>query len=314
MAGSTMTPEEQAQFDAMREDAQETEQPDTTETTTEAAPVEPEPQSEDDAAAVEAARPTTVPHAALHQEREARKDLQKQLAEERRQRLVLEERTNLILQRIPLSPQPEPPAGVVLPDINEDPIGHLVGGMRHLATNQQALEKAEQARAAETARLAEESKLIARAAAEEAEFVQATPDYGPASQFLSQKRDAQLRAMGYDDPVERRSILRQEAVALAARAVAQEKNVGEFVYELAKVAGWQPQPAAPAEAVAIAETPAPAAARITKIAAGQEQGRSLGNVTGSAAPPLTAQALLDMPHDQFLKMVQTPAGRAQMGQ
>src|SRR6185312_13780480 len=103
MALDELTPEEQAQFDQMKAADSE---PQVVEPTQEA-PVE-ETAADSVAGAQEQPadkRPQMVPHAARHEERERRKAVEGQIAEERKARQTLEERTNLLLQRLGLAPE-----------------------------------------------------------------------------------------------------------------------------------------------------------------------------------------------------------------
>src|SRR5208337_1715706 len=91
------------------------------------------------------------------------------------------------------------------------------------------------------------SGIIGQASALESEFVRATPDYGAASDFLRQSRDAELAALGMP-PQQRLASIQAEAVQLAALALQANRNPAELVYSLARSRGYAPRAAAAAEA------------------------------------------------------------------
>lgn len=292
-----LTAEEQAALDGMRAGDNE---PVVVEET-------PEPQEQVEAEPVEPQEPAaegkqhTVPLSTFMEEKEQRKTLARELEQERKARQTLDERMNMLLQRMGQA-QPQQPAQQTpqLPELDKDPIGHFDARMRayeaHLAQVAQTLatqnQQSQQAQVVGT--------IQQRALAMEREFASQTPDYVNAVGFLAEARHKELAAAGYGDPAERQAVVAQEAFAMAARALQDGANPAARLYELAKIRGYGASPAAPAAPVQ--QPPAPEE-RIQQISRGQQQSRSLGSVRGTAPPPLTAQRVADMSQDEFEKFL-----------
>lgn len=307
-----MTAEETAAFEAMRDD-----------NATEAVETLPS-ERETETAATETSQPErtddrTVPIAEMMHERERRKAVVDELAAERKARQTLEERTNLLLQRInqaPAQPQtaPKEPEKPVIPELAADPVGHIVG---NIAAQQRELEAAQKAQVEQRQMLeqiAARTQLVQYAQAMEADFRSQNPDYDAAINHLTAMRHKVLEALGHREPVQRMQIIQQEGLGLAWNAIQQGRNPAEALYEIAKINGYAPQKAAeeakPSEQEVIPPDPA---ARLRNIAAGQQQARSLGNSRGTGPAPLTAQRLLEMSEKDFAKMLDNPEAMALLG-
>lgn len=311
-----MTAEEQAQLDQMRADdsvlvEEASPQPQDTQAGAEQETIEEEARGGEGRQEADPAPPKMVEHAALVSERERRRSIEQSLAEERKARQTLEERTNLILQRFTPQPhqQEQPPA---IPDATQDPVGHFMAVQQRqgavLADVVQALtnlgQQNQQASAA--------SQVSQRAIAMEAQFAATTPDYNDAVLYLLNQRHAELEMDGWGDFSERQAMISREAMQLASQAIQQNRNPAEVAYQKAKIRGFQ----APApSAAATQEVPAQnATQRLDNVARGQQQSsRSLGNVRGSGPAPLTAASLLQMNDADFTKMLETKEGRELLG-
>lgn len=319
------TPEEQAQFEQMRAADNE---PQIIEPEPQQGAVDPEPPdsitgAQEDAPVADK-RSQMVPHAALHEERERRKAVEAQIAEERKARQTLEERTNLLLQRLNLGtdgqPQPASPAAPEIPKIEEDPVGHLLG---QIAQQRQVIDnlvgavqqRSQQDQHAQTLATIQQRAMIA-----EREFRQQTEDYDAAVAHLLTAREKVLDMAGYADPAARQQMIAREALDVANRALQMGRNPAQMIYELAQAHGYQKKAPAPAEGgnegdgADQAAARAPLTERIAQQERGQQQdGRTLSGVRGSGPRPLTAQRLAEMGADEFMKMMDTPEGRELMG-
>ena len=259
-------------------------------------------------------RQGTVPHAALHEERTRRQETERQLAEERKARQTLEERTNLILQRFAAPQQPAAPATQAAPEIpsfEADPAGHILGQVRQQCAILGELVQAVTGQSRQNEAAAGMQQLTTRAAAMEREFATANPDYDKASSHLFEMRRQELVAAGWTDPAEIQTMMANEARGLAARALQQGRNPAAVVYELAKLRGYAaaPDPAANGGGNGAADP----TAQLRTIERGQQQSRSVGNLRGAGPAPLTAQGLAEMSEADFLKAFGTPEGKALMG-
>ena len=323
-ASDELTAEEQAQFDQMRaDDGAPADAPARTPRTPRmpaieadaAAPPADEPSADVDAepeADPEAPDAPGAPQAdtirkvngALKEERDRRRDIEQQLAEERRQRQVLDERTNLLLQRIAGAQQPAAPApdAPKIPEKDQDPIGHfdqriapLEAAVRQMTQGVQ--QQSQQAQAQQVMQ-----QVVGRCMEQEANFRTETPDYDSAAQFLRESRDRQLQAIGMDNPLERKAWIDNEAQQIAVGSVQRRTNFAKAIYDLAVVSGYTKAAPAPAADPTPAVDPA---ARLEQQRQGQQQARSLGSARGSAPPPaLTAQRLAEMPEAQFNAMLE----------
>lgn len=260
-------------------------------------------------------RHSMVSHAALHEERTRRQETERQLAEERRSRQTLEERTNLILQRFAAPQQPAAPAGSGLPEIpafDQDPAGHILGQVRQQGAILGELVQAVTGQHRQSEAQAGVQQLTVRAAAMEREFAATTPDYDKASSHLFEMRRQELVAAGWTDPAEIQTMMANEATGLAARALQQGRNPAAVVYELAKLRGYAgPAPSGDAAGNGNgAPQPGAAEGQLRTIAAGQQQSRQ---VRGSGPVALTAARLAEMSPEEFTKMMQTKEGRDLMG-
>jgi len=246
-----------------------------------------------------------VPYERFKEANDRRKEVERQAAEDRRK---WEERFNHLLERVG---QPQPPPAQAetpaIPDVQADPVGHIVGTMRQLGASQEQInqEVAAQRQRAQEAQLV--SYVRTQASAHEREFRRDTPDYNDAVDYLKGIYDAQLAANGITDPGQRELMVQQEAIKISAMAIQQGANIAERFYNLAKATGYRPQQAQQAE-----QTPDPAA-QIQRIARGQEQARSLGNTRGNGPTPMTAQKLLEMSDAEFDKIKDSPQVRSLMG-
>ncbi len=272
-----------------------------------------------------------VPHQALHEERERRKQIEAERAELARQNQVLLERTNQLLQRFQPPPQEQPkpaqPGQPTVPELKDDPVGHIIGLVKAVEDRQQqqsqtiteAQQQQQQAMAI--------AQLQAHAVAMEHEFRQSTPDYDQAIGHMRQAREQQLAFAGHD-PMQRQQIILQEALGIAARGLQMGRNPAQMAYEMAAAFGYQkPAPKQEQQQTNSAQqgngtqqgngaqqqpqlTPQE---RLAQVNAGQQQSRSVGNLRGAGPVPLTAQRLLELSDSEFEKMMATEEGRALLG-
>ncbi len=319
-----LSTEEQAQLDEMRASDNETPEPEPPPEPVEQPSDEPAPQDEggDEPPLAADRRPQMVPHAALHEERIRRQQLEQTLTTERQARQTLEQRTNQLLERMQQAPQQQgqPIQPPPLPDPQADPVGHIMARLQRaedarmqqeqvlgavLQAMQNQNQQGQQAQAAQT--------IQQRAVALERGFAAETPDYVAAVDYLNEMRHRQLIEAGVTDPAERQAFIAQEAMSTAARALQAERNPAEMIYRIAKASGFTGS--APAATNGNGDAQAPSAGqRLDQIGRGQRQSQqSLGSVRGNAPPPLTAQRLLEMNNDDFAKMLETQEGKDLLG-
>jgi hypothetical protein len=151
------------------------------------------------------------------------------------------------------------------------------------------------------------AELQTYAAASEQQYRAETPDYDSAVTFLIEKRNKLLEAGGMVDPAQRLAQINREKLQLAHDARRAGKNPAAMAYEVAQIYGWAPQAAAAPAAADPAPEPNAGTERLERVAAGQQQGRSLSNTRGGA-PPATppAQRIAEMEPDKFAAFWRKP--------
>jgi hypothetical protein len=249
-------------------------------------------------------RQQMVPHAALHEERERRKEYERQLNEERKARQTLEERTNLVLQQFlqqqkPATNDNAAPVQPALPTLEQDPVGHIVGLVQRQGGDLEAVRR----ELAQRQQLDQQAQAIGQlqqqAVAAEREFRATTPDYDAAVSFLQAGRNRELEIAGFA-PEQRQAIIMQEALGIVARARQFGRNPAAVIYDLAKARGYTGAPPANTNTPpAGSENVSTPAERIQQAAAGQQQARSLSQTRGSGPAPLNAAALVNMSPKDF---------------
>ena len=197
----------------------------------------PEPQPAEPAPAADPSKPPEgfVPHSAMHQERERRKQVEQEAAELKQRLAALE-----------AAQKPAEPAPLEIPDPIIDPEGFRKFQADQLQAQQERWQQHEQQQ--------RQAALHQHVQTLENQFMQQTPDYPQATQHLYQSRVAELTAYGYgQDQIQ--AILANDANAIVQNAMAQGKNPAQVLYEAAKLRGWSgaapaaPAPAAPAQQI-----------------------------------------------------------------
>lgn len=223
-----------------------------------------------------------VPHQALHEERERRKALEKDLQAEREKQARLDERLT-ILQRAWQQPDgtAQQPAGP--PDIDSDARGYV----QHLGQTLTKIEQTLQERQQAEAQQSQTRELVNWAAQQEREIVSRVPDYVDASRFLIEHRVSEYRALGFTDQ-QIQSALQADMTAVAMHARQTGANVAERIYAVAKHRGYQPK--------------APAAQPVEEQAQMINRGQQLASTPAAGGAPggqITAAQLADMSAEEF---------------
>jgi hypothetical protein len=203
---------------------------------------------------------------------------------------TLEQRTNLLLQRMaqPQQQAPQQPQ-YQIPDAQSDPVGHLISKVQLLERHaiQQEAGRQQQAQFQQHAQAI--GGLIQHAQQKEREFESEHPDYAAAVARLTEVRHKELQMAGMTDYA-RHAHIQREGLELAAGALQQNRNPSEVIYELAQLRGHVPQSTRE---------------RFGRIQQGMQMSKSLGNARGSSPAPLSANRLLSMSDDEFAAALQT---------
>jgi BMFP domain-containing protein YqiC len=237
--------------------------------------------------AAEQELPKTVPHAALHQEREEHKLSKQALAETRANYQRLETRLNQILGMVQEKSQPTAPPEPV-PDFEEDPAGYIKHKLETLEQRQTREDTKRQEQNQQTQQQEALANFVRSYQQQAAVYAQEKPDFTEAYQFLLKDRDAELQELGFGDPNIRVKIIHNEEIGIAEQAMREGVNPAERLYNVAKRRGYsapKPQNEKPLEA----EQKAAAAAG------------SLSGVSGKGVGELTAESLMNMSDEEFMK-------------
>ncbi len=250
-------------------------------------------------------QPRTVPHSALHEERQKRKEAEERArrAEEEHRRFM--EQGNLRLQQLVALAQQQRPAPVQeaqpLPTLDTDPVG-FVGHLEKTLT--QKIQTVEQQNAqilADRQRQEQIAQLTSIVQAQVQSFSAQQPDYQDAYQYVKAVKAAQYRALGVPEQ-QIVAQLAQDEVAFAATAVQNQRNIAESLYEFAKASGYTPKAAErkPSETLA-AEAKGVAAAK------------SLGTGGGVSRGAPSLEALAAMSDAEFIEATEGENWRRLMG-
>lgn len=227
--------------------------------------------------------PKHVPLAALHEERNRRKEIDKQLREAQQQ--IAEFRGKFsVIEKLNggQQQQAEQPAGDPTP---EDDIFGAVNAIK------QKLEATE----AEKKAAAEHTTFVTNYQKDAATFTAKQPDYMDAYNFILQSRVQELQALGYEG-AELGQALQADEVGIAQFAMSKGKSPAEVLYNLAKQRGYTKTEA---DAAAAAAPPA-GLEKLETIERGQAANKSLANTGGNAGDQdMTAERLMSMPMDEF---------------
>jgi hypothetical protein len=233
-----------------------------------------------------------VPLAALHEERKRRQEETKarQDIQSRYDNLIAShaESARIAQQNINL-----PNANI--PNPEQDPVAFL----NYVAQQKvEELQKQKDNQISDFQRQQQEqfnNRVSSTAQELEREFMQETPDYVEASEFLKNSRIKELNRMGYDqDKIN--EMLPREITQLAANALSRGINPAQMAYNIAIDRGYlkkdntnEQKESADLE-------------KITRIAAGQKESRSIGSVSGtspSALKGVDAKAIGNMSETEY---------------
>lgn len=189
----------------------------------------------------------TVPIGALHEERERRKELQRQIQMQEDRVARMEQAYQHVLERfIPQQQQQQEPE----PD---DPIDKLEYRLQKLNSNvaqhSQLINEYQQQQVQQQ----QYDQFKAHCGQQVGQFVQQQPDYMNAYQYFINAKAAEYQTAGYS-PEQVALIVAEQEKAIAANALATGANPAERIYQLAKLQGYQPpQQQAPAKQASLAE-------------------------------------------------------------
>lgn len=220
-------------------------------------------------------RPRLVPHAALHEERERRKELERRLA-------ALE--------------KPAAPTAQAVPDETTDPLGAISSLKAKIADFEQQQQYAYHQAAAEQHYALKANEWISSYKPEH-------PEYDDQANYLYSFRMKQL-GIQYPQLAEpiRAQLANREAQALFREAIDNDVNPAELVAQHAVIAGWRAKEADPTPTPTTKADSKPAVEKIERLNRGQKAAiSSSGSGGGAERAEMTIEELLDLDGAAFDK-------------
>lgn len=231
---------------------------------------------------------TVVPHAALHEERERRKEIQRAFEEEKRQNAIFRDTMSRRMQELFQASQQsrQQPQQYRDPNADPDPVAALAHNqqltVQQLAHLQQERQHQEQQRQHEEY----QQRVISWAQSQADGFRKETPEFDDAYNHLRTVRVQELQAMGL--PVEQiKRTLYNDEMWVYHHAAQAGKNPAEIAFNMAKAAGWKPKQQQQA-----------ADQKMDTLQKGTQAAKTLGNGGGDAGMP-TLEQIAAMSEDDF---------------
>jgi|ETNvirnome_6_100_1030635.scaffolds.fasta_scaffold00325_5 hypothetical protein len=230
-----------------------------------------------------------VPHGALHEERERRKEFQRRLEDQGREfseyKGKTEERLGEIAKR--LAPPAEAP-----PDFDEDPAAHLQHGQAETGRRLDQLEQSNEERAQQSQAAQNDQELVEAYRSAAVQFAGENPDFADAYQHWQESMKSELAAWGVTDPARVNQEVGRFERQLAAASFRDGVNPAERLYAIAKHRGYEKKAADPA-------TPGNGEDKIAAEEKAEGAAKSLSAAGGTQATGLTMESLLAMDDDEF---------------
>lgn len=238
----------------------------------------------------------TVPLAALHEERQKRKEIQQQWnkhqQEQAAREAVMQDRLNQLYAIQNPAPQYRDP------DRDPDPLQAMAHNER---LNAQQLHALQQERQMENARRQQEhqtQQLVGWAQGEAARFKAETPDFDGAYDHMRKLRVGELSAMGWS-PQQVAEIVKGDELWVFQNAAQTGQNPAELIYRMAKNTGYASK----------AEPVIPGDQKIDTLNKGMQAAKTL--TAGAQAGKPTPEQIAAMSEDEFAEF---KAGLSKKGQ
>lgn len=231
-------------------------------------------------------RPKTVPHAALHKERERRKALEAELQQMRDFKARLEERQRMVAEMQATQqrpPQPEPPR---IPDPEED----IFGAVKATQAQLQQFQRQQAMQAAQAAEMQRQNAIVEQYRQEARARVSQEPEFLDAYKHLIESRRQELAALGTIPPQFIEQRVMADEFAIVQEAMRNRRRPTDVVMEWAKARGWRQDRAAASPT---------AGSDLSRISDAQRASKSLSGTGGSPTGPMTVERLVNMSEKEF---------------
>jgi hypothetical protein len=220
-----------------------------------------------------------VPLGALHEERERRKELQRQVQEQQQRTQLMEQRFQQMMERANQTP---------VPNFEDAPLEHLQLNQARLEKQLQQQNQTLQQRQEAERRQQQVQHFNNRYEESLYKYREAQPDLTEAMQYLAKAKVEEYQAAGYSLQ-QAKQLLHEDETAIVANAFNAERNPAETIYKLAKVRGYKPA----------SEKPADAQKKLDQLESGLKASKSLGTGGGKASDKFSLEAVAQMSNDEF---------------
>ena len=238
-------------------------------------PVDPPVEKKTDEEKLPDEEKTSVPLPALQEERTRRQDLQQQLTESN-------ERVGKIEALFERFRAEQVPPEKQIPSYEDDPEANLLGTLEETQTRLRELEQDKQQRTERDSQLDEGRVFIDRYAQSVNVFAEKNPDFHDAYKFGTAAVIEDLKARGYDDPVERENVLKYEEGMMIGRAMKAGKDPAEVIYNYARSRGYAKKAADEEEDT------------LARLVKGAEAAETLSGAGGETKGAMTLSRLSDL--------------------
>jgi hypothetical protein len=238
---------------------------------------------EDDSQDSQPKQDKKVPYGALHEERERRKELQRQVQEIQRKNQRMEETFQQMMQRLQYGQQ-QPQ--YQQPTYEEDPLGTLKAKTenleRFLAQQQQAVQYQAQMEQ-------QQSQFINRYQRSAEAFIQDKPDFKEAYQHLVSTKLQEYQEAGYTGE-QAKHLLHEDEAAIVAKAYQDGVNPAERIYKIAKMRGFGGGTRSNEQ-------------RLNQLEKGVQASKSLSSTPGkSGKAAMRLEEIAELPDEEFKKV------------
>jgi hypothetical protein len=231
--------------------------------------------------------------AAMHEERERRKQIEAELRDTKIRMQRMEE----IWHKMQTQAQGQNQPAIEIPDYEQDPMGHL--RVKQALQEQYLQQQAEYLQQQyQRAQLEYQKKQLLQKYATDAQiFKQQTPDFLDAYKFLFESRKKEYLAARFSLD-KTNELIEEDELAIAINAYEQNVNPAEIIYAIAKERGYRP---AAQQQTQTTNTQATAEQKIAQVQKGLQASKSLSYAGGKTQTPLSLEALAEMDDESFDK-------------
>lgn len=238
-----------------------------------------------------------VPHEALHEERQMRKELQEELKLQRQEFMQLQGRVGQFesLREELARMRSERTREEQEQEYDNDPVGYVkkeVDGVKQTIQQQREEQQRLKEQQDEWNKQQEAVRQFQQTLSSQInDYIKTQPDYPDAFKFLMEARQKELEAIGITSQQDIARALDAEAFSLAQVAMQRNVNPGEAAYKLAQARGYKPKEGNPAMDEGDDKTEETLAEQMARLERGQQAAQSL---SGGGNPPKGDVTLADI--------------------